>query len=142
MKAFGAFLVFHNSHRERARANKMDRQTLRKKATSKLFAFIMICGLFLNGCIGSSQKRNPNLQRRDSKTRTVVVKSSLRNSQNIIKREPEYIAKVLRRQPKNSWISHDRDVYDHLGQDEAEKVFKIYPWLKVPQKKRKAGDSD
>lgn len=98
------------------------------------FLVFALAAILLTGCIGSENKRNPNIQRHEPKKRRILNTASVRSSKNIRKQEVDHVGKVVDSLPKNAWVSHDRDVYYHLGQDEASKVFRVYPWFKVPQK--------
>lgn len=103
--------------------------------------------LAMTGCIGSEQRRNPNIpgQRRDAVPPELrPTKSLVGNKRKVNYFRPSPTEQLLIDLPKNSFADHDRAVYSTLGVEEGRRLAPVYPWFEVKElaKKKAAKVSD
>jgi hypothetical protein len=105
---------------------------------SLILPIVLASLMSLVGCIGSTQRRNPNIQRRDILPVTSKSQKSLISARRkTFYYEPSRIEMLVRELPANSWSEHDLDLYSTLGKDEAASYAPVYPWFEVPELSKK-----
>lgn len=100
--------------------------------------------LTLSGCIGSGQKRNPNIpgQRKDAVPPELrKTKSLVGNKRKVNYFRPSATEQLLIDLPRNSFADHDRAVYSTLGVSEGKRLAPVYPWFEVKELAKKKAAS-